>query len=83
MDLDCHTEWSKSDREREISYDIPYVKNLKEMIQMSLFIKQKQTHRLREQSYGFQGRRMGAVGGGMDSLGSLRSMGTLCYIWNG
>ena len=26
---DCLTEWSKSDREREISYDIPYIQNLK------------------------------------------------------
>ena len=26
---ECHTEWSKSDREGEISYDIPYVWNLK------------------------------------------------------
>ena len=25
----CHTEWSKSDREEEISYDIPYMWNLK------------------------------------------------------
>ena len=25
----CHNEWSKSDREGEISYDIPYVWNLK------------------------------------------------------
>ena len=25
----CHTEWSKSDREREIVYDIPYTWNLK------------------------------------------------------
>ena len=33
--------------------------NSKEMIQMHLFIKQKQIHRLREQTYGFQGRRMG------------------------
>ena len=77
-DLDCHTEWSKSDRVRELSYEIPYVQNLKEMIQMSLFIKPKQTHRIVEQSYGYQGRRTGAVGGGMYSLGSLRSMGTLC-----
>ena len=22
---DCHTEWSKSDRERQISYDITYI----------------------------------------------------------
>ena len=26
---DCHTEWSKSDREGEILYDIPYMQNLK------------------------------------------------------
>ena len=25
---DCHTEWSKSDRERQISYDITYIWNL-------------------------------------------------------
>ena len=26
---DFHTEWSKPDREREISYDFPYMLNLK------------------------------------------------------
>ena len=26
---DCHTEWSKSDREGEIPYDIPYMWSLK------------------------------------------------------
>ena len=26
---DCHTEWSKSDRERQPSYDIAYTWNLK------------------------------------------------------
>ena len=26
---DCHMEWSKSDREGEILYDIPYMWNLK------------------------------------------------------
>ena len=26
---DCHTEWSKSDTERQISYDISHVLNLK------------------------------------------------------
>ena len=26
---DCHTEWSKSDRKRQISYDIAYMWNLK------------------------------------------------------
>ena len=47
---DYHTKWSKSDRERQISYDIAYMQNLKKMIQMNLFT--KQTHRLREQTYG-------------------------------
>ena len=32
---------------------------------MNLFTKQKQTHRLREQTYGYQGKRMG----GRDKLG--------------
>ena len=36
---DCHTERSKSYREREISYDITYMRNLKKMIQMGLFTK--------------------------------------------
>ena len=27
---DCHTEWSKLDRERKIPYDIAYMWNLKE-----------------------------------------------------
>ena len=31
---DCHTEWSKSDRERQISCDIGYMWNLEKMIQM-------------------------------------------------
>ena len=26
---DCHTKWSKSDRERQLSYDIAYMWNLK------------------------------------------------------
>ena len=40
---DCHAEGSKS--EGEVSYDIPYMQNLKKMIQMNLFTKQKQAHR--------------------------------------
>ena len=45
---------SKSDRERKISYDIASMRNLKKMIQRNLFTKQKQTHRLRKQTYGSQ-----------------------------
>ena len=55
-----------SDREGEISYDIPRVWNLrKKMIQMNLVTKQKETHRLREGMYGCGGKKMG----GRDSLG--------------
>ena len=40
--------------ERQISYDISYMWNLKKKtIPMDLFIKQKQTRRLREQTYGY------------------------------
>ena len=36
-----HTEWSKVDRERQISYDIAYMWYLKKMVQRKLFIKWK------------------------------------------
>ena len=48
---DCHTEWSKPEREGEISYDIPYMWNLKR----NELTKQKQTPRLGERTYGGQG----------------------------
>ena len=40
-------EWS-------ISVDITYMWNLKKMIQMNLFTKETETHRLRKQTYGYQ-----------------------------
>ena len=43
----CHSKRSKSDREGEILYDIPYMQNLKRN-DTSEFIEQKQTHKLRE-----------------------------------
>ena len=42
------------DKQRQISYDITYMWNLKKMIQMNLLTKQKQTHRHRRQTYGYQ-----------------------------
>ena len=33
--------WSKSDRERQISYDITYMLEARKLLQMNLFIKQK------------------------------------------
>ena len=56
---DYHTKLSKSDRERHVSYNITYMLNLKKKIQMNLLTEQKQTHRLREQTYGYQEGRVG------------------------
>ena len=50
------TKLGKSDRGRQISYNITYMWNLKKTIQMNLFTKQKQTHRLRELIYSYQSR---------------------------
>ena len=33
---------------RKTTHDIAYMRNLKKMLQINLFIKQKQTHRLRK-----------------------------------
>ena len=44
---DCHTEWSKSDREGEISYDISHMWNLNRNDTNEL-TKQKETHILKE-----------------------------------
>ena len=52
---------SKSDRERQISYDITYMWNLKKMIQANLFIKQKLTHKCRKQTYGYKGESWGEI----------------------
>ena len=41
-DVECHTKWSKSDREGEILYDIPYILNLKRKYTNELK-KQKET----------------------------------------
>ena len=53
---DSHIEWSKSDREREILYDIPYMQNIREMKQMNWLTKQKQTRQIRETSYSYSGK---------------------------
>ena len=62
---------------RQISYDTAYMWNLKKkMIQMNLFTKQKQTHRLRELTYGYHG---GGWGGGIDWEIGI-DMYTLLYL---
>ena len=39
---DCHTEWSKSEKDKD-KYDIVYMWNLKKMVQMNLFTKKRVT----------------------------------------
>ena len=46
-------------RKRQISYDTTYMCNVRKMIQRKLFTKQKQTHKHREQTYGYQEESMG------------------------
>ena len=50
---DYHTKWSKSERERQIQYDITYMWNLKYDTNKHIQ-KQKQTYRYREQTCGCQ-----------------------------
>ena len=58
MDLDSHTDWTKSERKGEISYDIPYIWNLKRNDTNELIYKtEKETHRLRKWTYGCLGRK--------------------------
>ena len=54
MDLESIMLSEMSGRERQISYDITYMWDLKKMIQMNLFTKQKQIHRHRKQINGYQ-----------------------------
>ena len=43
-------------RYRQLSYDITYMRNLKQRLQMNLFTKWKQSHRCRKQIYGCWGK---------------------------
>ena len=45
----------KSEREKQILYIDAHMWNLKKLIQMILFTKQKQRYGCREQMYGYQG----------------------------
>ena len=52
---ECHTGWSKSDRERQISYDIAYMWNLKKWYKWTYLQNRNLSHRCRKQTYGYQG----------------------------
>ena len=47
--------WSKSEREKQILYINAYMWNLRKLVWMILFTKQKWSHRHREQTYRYQG----------------------------
>ena len=47
---ESHTKWSNSDREGETLYDIPYMWNLK-WNGTNQLTKQRETHRVREQTW--------------------------------
>ena len=47
-----HTKWSQTEKDK-ILYDITYMES-KKIIQMNLYTKQKQIHRHRKQTYGYQ-----------------------------
>ena len=73
---DYHTKRSKSERERQIPYDITYMWNLKNDTNLSM--KQKQTQRCREWTCGCQG-----CGAGEGWIASLGLADANHYIWNG
>ena len=49
---DDHTKLSKSDKDKY--HMLSLICGIKKMIQVNLFTKQKQTHRHRKQTYGYQ-----------------------------
>ena len=69
MELETHTKRSKSERERQIPYDIPYIWNLIYGTNGPIYRRNKnnnnklKTHGLGEQTCGCQG---GGGGSGMD-----------------
>ena len=56
---DYHTKWSESDRETQISYDMTYMWNLKKWYKWTYLQNEKQTHRHRKQTYGYQSGNVG------------------------
>ena len=54
---DYHNEWSKSEEGRY--HIISLMCEIKKIMQTILYTRQKQTHRHREQTFGYQGKREG------------------------
>ena len=72
---DCHTGWSNSDREGEIVFDIPCMKNLKRNDTNELIYKTETDSQIQKINLWLPGVRMGE-----GWLGSLGSTGTHCCI---
>ena len=49
----CYTEWSKSDRESQISYDIAYMWNFRKWY-WGIYLQNKLSHRHKKQALGYQ-----------------------------
>ena len=56
---DYHTKWGKSDWEKQTSYDITYMWNLKIKWYKWIYLQNKETHRPGKQIYGYQGGKLG------------------------
>ena len=69
-----HTKWSKSERKRQIPYDITYMWNLKYNTNEHVY--ETKPHRHGEQTCGFQG----GEGIGEGRIGSLRLADANYYI---
>ena len=76
---DYHTEQSKSERDRQVPYDIAYC-GIESMRQIDISMKQKQTHNYRELTCGLP-RGRGWIGKGR--IGSLGLADADCYIYDG
>ena len=67
---DCHTKWSKSQREKQISYKIAYMWNLEKWYKWT-YLQSRNSHRCREQTYDYHG--------GKGEVGRIGRLG-LTYI---
>ena len=76
MELETHTEWNKSERERQIPYDITYIWNL--IYDTKEPFHRKETHGLRDQTCGCQG---GGGGSGMDGVLGVNRCRLLPLKW--
>ena len=56
---DCHTDWSKSEREKQISYINAYMWNLEKWYRWTGLQGRNKRHECREQMYGHQGVKAG------------------------